>query len=241
MVNAFSFCLYGPTSVFYHQGFLENLSLIKKYYPGWVVYAYLGLDTEPAFRESVLADPTVRVRDTGIAGAKNMIHRFFAIDEPDVDVCFFRDADSRIHWKDRWAIDRFVQSRFLCHVIRDHPDHTAQIMGGLWGLRKGVIPSMRDLFAAWTPVHAGYGNPSDAEGFGVDQNFISSELYPQVKGYLLVHFSYNLFVGETGVRFPFRYTIDMYCGYRQNPDDPFVDSPAPLVPFAFVKIPMLRQ
>lgn len=241
MVNAFSFCLYGPTKVFYHQGFLENVQLIKTHYPGWVVYAYLGSDTEPEFRTSLLADPVVRVRDTGIVGAKNMIHRFFAIDEPDVDICFFRDADSRIHWKDRWAITSFLKTNYACHIIRDNPEHTARIMGGLWGLRKGVIGSIRDLFARWRPVHAGSGNPSDPEGFGVDQNFIVLVVYPLVTRNALVHFSNSRFFrGETNlVPFPFDYTNDIYCGrYQQGP---FVDGHAPGGPRSLVKIPIHRQ
>jgi hypothetical protein len=240
MVNAFSFCLYGPTKPIYHDGFLENLVLIKTHYPGWVVYLYLGSDTDAAFRERMLADPTVRVRDTAIAGAKNMVHRFFAIDEPDVDVCFFRDADSRIHWKDRWAINNFMKTGYTCHIIRDQPDHNARIMGGLWGLRKGAVPSMRALWSGWTPASAGYGDPNDLEGYGVDQNFACLAVYPRVAEQALVHFSHNQFRSETrAVRFPFRYTNDVYCGRVEA--GPFVDSPAPSLPFSFVKIPMHRQ
>jgi len=239
MVNAFSFCLYGPTQVFYHQGFLENIELIKTHYPGWVVYAYLGSDTEPAFRDRLLSDPVVRVRDTGIVGPKNTILRFYAIDEPDVDICFFRDADSRIHWKDRWAINSFLKSGFACHVIRDHPDHSARILAGLWGLRSGTIPSIQDLYTAWTPASAGFGDPAKLDGFGIDQNFLSLEVYPRIVDRLLVHFSYNQFRGETCVQFPFRYTNEIFCGQYQR--IPFVDSSDPAIPFSFVKIRMHRQ
>jgi len=240
MVNAFSFCLYGPTKPIYHDGFLENLALIKTYYPGWVVYVYLGSDTESAFRDSLLADPTVRVRDTGIVGSKNMVHRYFAIDDSDVDVCFFRDADSRIHWKDRWAIDNFMKTGYICHIIRDNPDHNARIMGGLWGLRKGAVPSIRRLYAGWTPASAGYGDPNDLEGYGVDQNFACLEVYPRVAEQALVHLSHNRFPTETtAVRFPFRYTNDVYCGRVQT--GRFVDSSEPTLPVSFLKIPTHRQ
>lgn len=240
MVNAFSFCLYGPTRDIYHSGFLENVELVKRHYPGWVVYAYLGSDTEPAFRERLLAEPVVRVRDTGVAGSKNMIHRFFAIDEPDVDVCFFRDADSRIHWKDRWAIDSFMKTGCMCHIIRDNPEHNARIMGGLWGLRKGAIPSVRKLYAAWIPANDGFGNPNDVEGFGVDQNFAGLEVYPRVSERSLIHFSHNRLEDEMTMRFPFPYTNDIYCGRVQTV--PFVDSPAPTMgPLSFVKIRMHIQ
>ena len=236
MVNAFSFCLFGETSNLYHRGFLENLDLIKKHYPGWVVYAYLGADTDPGFRNHLLRNPVVRVRDTGIVGFKNTVHRFFAIDEPDVEVCFFRDADSRIHWKDRWAINKFMGTSSGCHIIRDHAEHTAMIAAGMWGLRQGVLKSsVRELFESWTPVHAGNGDPESVEGFGIDQNFLVKRVYPLIQATVFVTFSNGKrHVWENGAEFPFDWTNDVYCGRRETP--PFVDTPDPRRPSLFAKL-----
>ena len=241
MVNAFSFCLFGGWTVVYHMGFLENVELIKRHFPGWVVYVYLGSDTEPGFRDHCLRDPVIRVRDTGIAGFKNTAHRFFAIDEPDVDVCMFRDADSRIHWKDRWAIRGFMESGAGAHAIRDHKEHTAMIAAGMWGIRKNVLGcSMRELFDEWTPVHGGSGHPGDPEGFGIDQNFLVKRVYLRVKDAMLVHYSNGcLFAGERGIEFPFAWTNDVYCGKREQ--SPFADSERPprptfRLPPVFVKL-----
>ena len=224
MVNAFSFCLFGNWSAIYHMGFLENVELVKKHYPGWVVYLYLGSDAEEGFRNYVIRDPVIRVRDTGITGFRNTIYRFFAIDEPDVDLCFFRDADSRIHWRDRWAINTFTKSSNGCHIIRDHWQHTAMIAAGMWGLRKGVLKTpMRELFESWTPVFAGNGN-GDAEGFGIDQNFLVKVVYPRIKETLFVHFSNDTrFAWERGGEFPFKWTSDVFCGRPET--YPFVDTP----------------
>ena len=236
MVNAFSFCLFGETSNLYHRGFLENLDLIKKHYPDWVVYAYLGADTDPGFRNHLLRNPVVRVRDTGIVGFKNTVHRFFAIDEPDVDVCFFRDADSRIHWKDRWAINKFMKTSSGCHIIRDHAEHTAMIAAGMWGLRQDVLKlSVRELFESWTPVHAGNGDPESVEGFGIDQNFLVKRVYPLIQATVFVTFSNGKrHVWENGAEFPFDWTNDVYCGRRETP--PFVDTPDPRRPSLFAKL-----
>lgn len=239
MVNAFSFCLFGETSSLYHRGLLENLELIKQYYPGWVVYVYLGADTESGFKNYLLRQPLVRVRDTGITGFKNTVHRFFAIDDPDVDVCFFRDADSRIHWKDRWAINGFMNSTQGCHIIRDHVEHTAMIAAGMWGLRQGVLKtSIRGLFDSWTPVHAGNGEPGSVEGFGIDQNFLVKVVYPRIRSTVFLTFSNGQRQSwEGGVEFPFAWTNDVYCGKRETP--PFVDATPkvsiPHRPSVFVK------
>ena len=225
MVNAFSFCLFGPTSTVYHRGFLENVELINRHYPGWVVYVYVSPDTDSNFIAHCQTLPTVRVRFTGIVGFVNTIWRFYAIDEPDVDVCFFRDADSRIHWKDRWAINSFMNNpSFKAHIIRDHKYHTAMIAAGMWGLRKGVIPSIRALHEQWTPVHAGNGQPDDICGFGIDQNFLGRCVYPLIHP-VLVHYSHGcLFGKEKGIEFPFTWSNDVYCGRQEGV---FVDSTGP--------------
>lgn len=225
MVNAFSFCLFGPTSTLYHRGFLENVELIKHHYPGWVVYVYFGSDTDPAFVTHCQSLPNVRIRFTNMTGFANTVWRFYAIDEPDVDVCFFRDADSRIHWKDRWAINGFMNSTFTAHIIRDHSHHTAMIAAGMWGVSRSILPSIKTLFDQWTPVFAGFGKPEDPHGFGIDQNFLVKCVYPLIRPGALVHYSNGcIFTGERGVEFPFVWSNDVYCGRREGV---FVDSPDP--------------
>jgi hypothetical protein len=226
MVNAFSFCLFGPTSGIYHRGFLENVEIIKNRYPGWVVYVYLAPDTDSGFIAHCRTLPTVRIRFTTTLGFDNTIWRFYAIDEPDVEVCFFRDADSRVHWKDRWAIDSFINSNgFKAHVIRDHKEHTAMIAAGMWGLRKGVIPSICALYEQWTPIFAGNGDPADITGFGIDQNFLTRCIYPLIQSSMLLHYSNNcIFLNETGIEFPFTWSNDIYCGRQERN---FVDAQGP--------------
>jgi hypothetical protein len=239
MVNAFSFCLFGVTSGIYHRGFLENVDMIKRHFPGWVIYAYLGADTEPGFRNYLLRDPVIRVRDTGILGFKNTVHRFYAIDEPDVDVCMFRDADSRVHWKDRWAIREFMRSSQGAHIIRDHVHHTAMIAAGMWGLRRDVLGcSMRMLFDEWTPVFAGNGSPHDVEGVGIDQNFLVRCVYNRIRDNFLLHYSNDTkFEWERGVEFPFLWSSSIYCGRFE--DSPYTDSNPPTIyrpPSVFTKL-----
>jgi hypothetical protein len=243
MVNAFSFCLFGDNLVRYHRGFIENVDMIKRHFPGWVIYVYLGVDVDPAFREYLCRDSVIRVRDTGVAGAMNTVHRFFAIDDPDVDVCFFRDADSRVHWKDRWAIREFVGCNRGAHVIRDHEQHTAMIMAGMWGLRKGALGThMRQLFEAWTPVFAGNGDPNDILGMGIDQNFLVKVVYPRIRDNVFIHYSFDNLVHpwERGAPFPFKWTNSVYCGRPELGDGGFVDSAPPPTPFrlptVFVKL-----
>jgi hypothetical protein len=156
----------------------------------------------------------VQIRRTGLQGHINSLHRFFALDDIGADVMMVRDADSRIHWKDRWAIGRFLASDRGAHIIRDHREHGAPILAGLWGLRAGVLPRpIRALMADWTPVAGGSGDVNDPSGFGVDQNFLKLVVYPLLTDRALVHYSFNcLYAGEHAEVFPFEWSNDIYCG-----------------------------
>jgi hypothetical protein len=220
MVNVFSFCLYGPENPRYYPGLLENIDLVDKYFAGWKVYVYLGSDVEKTMIETLEKRPNVIVRFTGAVGAINMIHRFYAIDEPGVDLMLVRDADSRIHWKDRWAIREFVLNpKYIAHTIRDNIEHTADMMGGLWGLRKSSGIHMKSTYANYVE------DTKKGHRVGHDQNFLADVIYPQVVSRMLVHYSNGRRkIGENAVEFPFEWTNDIYCG-RIECD--FYDTPQP--------------
>lgn len=223
MVNVFSFCLYGPPNPRYYPGMLDNIELVARHFPGWRVYVYVAPDVPADFVSGMRARPHVVIRETGETGAINMIHRFYAIDEPDVEVMMVRDADSRVHWKDRWAIRDFMgRPQFVAHTIRDNVVHTALMMGGLWGMRKSAGINMHEEYTAFC-------GENHARMFGRDQDFLAARVYPKVVARLLVHACER--VGrcpiETCVTFPFEWTNDVYCGRIETS---FIVRPQPSLP-----------
>jgi hypothetical protein len=211
----FSFCLYGPHTPKYYTGLLENLKLIALHFPEWGVFVYLGNDVPDAFQTVLQGYHQVRIRQTSQNGPILMMHRFLAIDEPGVECMMVRDADSRIHYRDRWAIQEFVKSPHIAHAIRDHRFHTMEMLGGLWGLKRCDV-SMTELVtphlkAQWA--------------FGKDQEFLRSELYPLIRTRLLVATSrsYRYSTEETHVQFPYQYDESCYCGKAEG------NNPRPLL------------
>ena len=211
-MNVFSFCLYGPYNSRYYPGMIENIHLIHKHFPGWFVFVYTGSDVTPEMMAKLRDAPYVVVKPTGKTGIENMIDRFTAIDEPDVDVMFVRDADSRVHWRDRWAIMDFMNSpQFTAHTIRDNKEHSASLMGGLWALRKSAGINIRKEYEAYKL------NPED-RGIALDQNFLSCRIYPKVWDNLLVHIG----KGPKGYRetvrdFPTPWNESLFCGQIEPP------------------------
>jgi hypothetical protein len=219
-MKVFSFCLYGPFNPKYYVGMIENIHLIHKHFPEWSIFIYLGADVDQSTVNVLSSAPRVILRWTNELGAKNMIHRFFAIDEPGVELMMVRDADSRIHWRDRWAIRQFVNSSFIGHAIRDNPHHLTRLMGGLWGMRKGAGIHIRTEYEAYkhNPVVIGLAH---------DQDFLSVRIYPSLLKNLLVHLGHKGPAGldELCVEFPFPEEEEFYCGKVEYVG--FVDSPGP--------------
>ena len=237
MVKVFSFCLFGPPNPrYYPVPILQNIYLIGNYFPEWKVYLYTAPDVQEEFLSQVAMYSNVVVRPTGKLGPINMMERFFAIDDPEVEVMMVRDADSHVHWKDRWAIRDFLSKpAFLAHTIRDNVEHTASLMGGLWGMRKIPGLSLQKQYERFIQ------NPFD-RGYGVDQSFLTTYVYPYVQKVLLVHIAEGpVFPNEHIVKFPFIYSDSLYCG--RNDGSEFVDTPEPkkiAFPFVFIK-PRLLQ
>ena len=202
---AFSFCLYNAYNPLYYVGLLENIELIRTHFHGWGIYVYLGNDVPSDFRDTLIR-LDCRVRETGVSGEVNMVHRFFAIDDPDVELMMVRDADSRVNWKDEWAIYQFVNSDKQLHSIRDNKVHTAPILGGLWGIRKPAF-SMRELYVA---------NTTGFEiNLGHDQNFLANAIYPlYYKTSMLLHssFTWKYRSEEVLTPFPFVWNPMTWCG-----------------------------
>lgn len=206
-MKVFSFCLYGPFKRLYYHGLLDNLDLITRYYPDWMAYIYVGSDVDAAFIDRLRARSQVVIRETVEIGAMNMIHRFYAIDEPEVDMMVVRDADSRIHWKDRWGIQAFVDSPYVAHTIRDNRVHTAKLMGGIWGMRKCEV-SMQGLYEQFTHI------TRTEKLHGYDQDFLAQCLYPLLRDRMLVILGGDApsFPNEHVLLFPFTWRNDIYCG-----------------------------
>ena len=76
-----------------------------------------------------------------------MFWRFFALDEIDCEYAIFRDADSRLSLREKLAVDEWIIQGKSLHVMRDHPYHRIPfgndqlgILGGMWGIKKGILP-----------------------------------------------------------------------------------------------------
>ncbi len=175
--DVFSFCLYGSDDNYY-TGLLENIKIIKEFYPTFEIFVYRGICEKPWPLKDVNVVYTNRV------GAVNMLYRYLPIGFANTG--FVRDTDSRIAARDRWCIDTFLASPDKeYHIIRDHFWHRSKIMGGLFGWKKTLDIEL---------------NLSADIGYAVDEAMFASLIYPRVKETALVHTNICSYVGEHDVR-----------------------------------------
>ena len=186
-----SFSLYGKAD-FYIDGLLENCIQINKIYPDFWIYVYLGND----FDISIFKDKFNLIKnlvwiETGKSGHEVMSYRFFSIDRDEVGISFSRDCDSRINARDQYCINEFIKSDKKFQIIRDCLSHGIHILGGMWGIKKGLLDfKIQDVFNRETRLFE----------YGTDQTFLSKYIYPAIKNNAIIFDEYFKYPEEKPVR-----------------------------------------
>lgn len=140
---------------------------------------YVGRSVDLRARQVLGGFPNCRLVDMSDYQENHsaMFWRFLAHDIPGAQAVIFRDADSRIHLRERAAVDEWLASDKRLHIMRDHPNHTLPILGGMWGVRPDPLTPMTNLINWYGP---------DLE-FSGDQRFLASQVYPRLASTCLVH------------------------------------------------------
>lgn len=170
-----SYSLWGNTPK-YTVGALRNAELVSLYYPGWEAWFYIGSSTDKSV-VSALRNRSAKVIEMEEPGDwRGMFWRFEPASDPNVEVMISRDCDSRISQREVEAVNDWLSSGLPFHIMRDHPWHGTEILGGMWGARHPLLLNMRE----WIK------NYDKGDFWQVDQNFLKL-LYPHVAPYAKVH------------------------------------------------------
>ncbi|MCB1054941.1 MAG: hypothetical protein KDD11_05445 [Acidobacteria bacterium] len=172
-----SYSLWGNDAK-YGVGALRNVDLAAEHYPGWRCRFYLARSVGADLRRRLAAAPNAELVAVAAAGDwRSLLWRLHAAADPRVEVVVFRDTDSRPDGRERAAVEEWLGSGLPIHVMRDHPWHRRPIHGGMWGLRRGALPELPALLAAWPA----------ADRWGDDEDFLARQVYPRVADRCLVH------------------------------------------------------
>tara|TARA_R100000152_G_C6768793_1_gene194387 strand:+ start:128 stop:781 length:654 start_codon:yes stop_codon:yes gene_type:complete len=174
-----SFSLWGDDKK-YTIGALRNAELALSIYPGWICRFYLGKSVPLDISEELQEFSNSEIINMNEKGDwTGMFWRFLAADHLS-DIVLSRDTDSRLNKREKAAVDEWLNSDKDFHIMRDHPYHATEILGGMWGCRNGILHGIADLINDY----------QKGDFWQVDQNFLREKIYPLAKDRSHVHDEY---------------------------------------------------
>jgi len=194
MKNIIAYSLWGEHPM-YWIGALKNIELAKKYFPGWICRFYIDDKSKKELVDTIKGDGVEIVLVNSKDSFHGMFWRFWAAEDPEVDIFLSRDCDSRFSEREFFAIKEWLDSDKDFHIMRDHPYHTTPILGGMWGCRNGILRELEvsKMIEKWNSYNRK----------GIDQEFLQQLVYPIIKGKSMEHCDFNhLYFGGNLSKFP---------------------------------------
>ena len=172
-----SFSLWGDNPK-YTVGALRNAELASIIYPEWTCRFYTGTSVPSQIIQQLKSYSNTEVIEMKESGDwTSMFWRFLPASENDIDIMLSRDPDSRLSLREKKAVEEWINSDKGFHIMRDHPWHGTEILGGMWGSKKGIVTDIRSTINTFIKTNA----------WGVDQSFLKTVIYPLVKDNSMVH------------------------------------------------------
>ena len=203
-MHVFSFCIYGE-DMKYYVGLEENIRIINEHFPAHFIYIYSGKTRLDIINTWNIKYRNLVLIDTNHNGPINTLYRYKPLLDPEIDQCIIRDADSRIHERDRWCILDFIQDSqyapYICQIIRDHVWHRSRIMGGLSLFRldetidANLVHRLREALHTLFSNYDAMTNTSMME-YGIDEAVLADAVYPIIEKQYIVYSSISVYHDE---------------------------------------------
>lgn len=187
MKNVISFSLWGNNPL-YTRGAINNADLALDVYPGWVCYYFCNSCVpEEIIKELKTRKNTNVIQIESIGDNRSAMNRFFAVDFADVQRAIFRDADSRVSFREKLAVDEWIKSDADIHIMRDHPYHAWFIQAGMFGLKSDKFKG--EMFNAIKRYNPSLNKTQD-------QDFMSAYLTHKIKNDKLSYIEHDPFFSK---------------------------------------------
>jgi len=199
-----SYSLYGSNPK-YFLGAIDNIKIAKVIYPDWQVKIYVGSSITSEQRKELVRSGAILVYMPFRENASAMLWRLHAFLDSDADIVLIRDCDSRLGLRESWAVQQWIKSGQSLHIMRDHPFHTAFVMGGMWGAKtSAAIPQLRFLKEGDFYSHKKWN-------YGDDQQLLERTIYTALFREAYVNDSFTL-LSKDSMSFPRREAGDSFVG-----------------------------
>ncbi len=183
MKKVISYSLWGANPL-YTYGAIHNARLAKEIYPDWVCRFYVEDRSVPKDVIQALEDAGAEIVPMyGNMYCKGSLWRFKVMFDEDVDVFIVRDADSRLDYREKLAVDEWLDSGSWYHVMRDHPHHGPiehPMFAGMFGGKVQATKEIADEYHVFMNFPQNYAR-------GCDQNFLRDHVWDRAKDSMLCH------------------------------------------------------
>ncbi len=208
-----SFSLWGDDTR-YTLGAFRNCELALKIYPDWICRFHVGLNTPTEVIDKLKSFPNseIKMKDTD-GDWTGMFWRFEDASDETVDVMISRDCDSRLTLREKNIVDQWLNSGKKFHIIRDHPYHNTEILGGMWGVRDHFLKDIKEMINSY----------NKGDFWQIDQNFLREKIYPLIKNDCHVNSEFIMAKGENPLPFLNPRDADHFIGQAYNGEDKILD------------------
>lgn len=170
MKKLITFSLWGQNPK-YLVGAIRNAELAKTIYPGWICRFYVGQSVPaPIIYQLEKLDNVEIIHKPQFGDWRGAYWRYEPAAENDVEAMISRDTDSRLNLREKAAVDAWLASDKGFHIMRDHPYHGYPVLGGMWGVKAGVIPNMKELIKI--------NSYSQQDAYGTEYHFFADAVIP---------------------------------------------------------------
>lgn len=179
--NIIAYSLFGGLPR-YCETSIINIDLAKEIYPEWICRFYVDESVPQSIRDR-LKEKGAQVVMVSEEQKKlsGLFWRFFVMDDPTVNCFLVRDADSLVSYRERAAVDEWLQSKKWFHCMHDFYSHTELILAGMWGGFNGVFKNIEQHIENYIKT----GNYLNQRV--MDQHYLRFCIWPTVQQSVLLH------------------------------------------------------
>ena len=179
--NIISYSLFGSLPRYCEVAVL-NVQLAKEIYPEWICRFYVD-DTVPPQVIARLQQHGAQVIQVSDAQKQisGLFWRFLVLDDKDVQYFLIRDADSLLSYRERSAVDQWLNSTRWFHKMHDSYSHTELILAGMWGGCHGIFKNIMQSIQQFIQKN----QISDPRV--IDQHYLRQQIWPTLQHSVFIH------------------------------------------------------
>lgn len=152
---------------------------------------FLGESISSKTEEALIREGALVFRKAGDEDYLSTLWRFEAVHIEGLERVLFRDCDSRLSARESDMVRDWEVSGRTIHIIRDHPWHSSACLAGMFGISN---PSRGYPF--FSSSLEKFLSMNHSPFYGVDQLFLTKEVYPRFRRDAMVHDSFFFYESD---------------------------------------------